>query len=87
VTAWGDGNPSFVWGDFRQGQKGSFISVKINASVTHDAGATWPRQRHLGLVHRSFVPVPTVGRTAAFYVASSTRPTTRPVVRLRGRRK
>jgi BNR/Asp-box repeat protein len=70
VTAWGDGNAIVVWGDFRQGQKGSFISVKINASVTHDGGATWSAPRVIsGTLTESFVPVPTVGSDGRVYVA------------------
>jgi len=70
VTAWGDGNAIVVWGDFRQGQKGSFISVKINASVTHDAGATWSAPTVISASFtESFVPVPTVAADGRVYVA------------------
>jgi hypothetical protein len=70
VAAWGDGNAIVTWGDFRQGQKGSFISVKINASVTHDGGATWSAPTVIsGSFTESFVPVPTVAADGRIYVA------------------
>jgi hypothetical protein len=70
VTAWGNGNAIVTWGDFRQGQKGAFISVKINASVTHDGGTTWSAPRVIsGSLTESFVPVPTVAADGRVYVA------------------
>ncbi len=41
IAAWGDRNAIVTYGDFRQGQKGSFISARIYSSVTHDFGNTW----------------------------------------------
>jgi hypothetical protein len=70
VTAWGNGNAIVTWGDFRQGQKGAFISVKINASVTHDGGTSWSAPRVIsGSLTESFVPVPTVAADGRVYVA------------------
>lgn len=70
VTAWGNGNAIVVWGDFRLGQKGRFISVKINSSVTHDGGATWSSPQVIsGDLTESFVPVPTVASDGSVYVA------------------
>ena len=37
ITAWGNGNALVTFGDFRLGQKGSYISGKIY-DVTHDGG-------------------------------------------------
>jgi len=45
VAAWGNGNAIVTFGDFRLGQKGSFVSGKILSSVTHDGGATWSTAR------------------------------------------
>jgi hypothetical protein len=70
VTAWGDGNAIVVWGDFRQSQKGAFVSVQINSSVTHDGGATWSAPHVIsGSFTESFVPVPTVAADGRVYVA------------------
>ncbi|HET7045253.1 MAG TPA: hypothetical protein VFI37_10425, partial [Gaiellaceae bacterium] len=40
IAAWGDGNAIVTFGDFRQAQKGSFVSARIYSVVTHDAGKT-----------------------------------------------
>jgi hypothetical protein len=70
LAAWGDGNAIVVWGDFQQGQKGAFISVRINSSVTHDGGATWSAPTVIsGSLTESFVPVPTVAADGRIYVA------------------
>jgi hypothetical protein len=41
LAAWGDGNAIVTWAVFNTGQKGSYISSPIYASVTHDGGKTW----------------------------------------------
>jgi hypothetical protein len=70
VAAWGDGNAIVTFGDFRLGQKGSFLTAKIYASVTHNAGATWSRPVEIsGGLDQSFVSVPTVGANGRIFVA------------------
>jgi hypothetical protein len=70
VAAWGDGNAIVTYGDFRLGQKGSFISAKIYATVTHDAGATWTKPVVIsGTFDESFVSVPTVSSDGRVFVA------------------
>ncbi len=41
IAAWGNGNAIETWTEFNDGQKGSYISSPIFASVTHDGGNTW----------------------------------------------
>lgn len=70
VAAWGDGNAIVTYGDFRLGQNGSFISAKIYATVTHDAGATWTKPVVIsGNFDESFVSVPTVSSDGRVFVA------------------
>ncbi len=70
ITAWGSGNAIVTFGDFRQGQKGSFISAKIYASVTHDFGASWSTPHIIsGSLDEAFVSVPTVAANGSIYVA------------------
>jgi hypothetical protein len=70
VAAWGDGNAIVTYGDFRQGQKGSFISAKIYSSVTHDGGASWSTPQIIsGSLDEAFVSVPTVAADGRVYVA------------------
>ena len=70
VAAWGDGNAIVTYGDFRQGQKGSFISAKIYSSVTHDGGASWSKPQIIsGSLDEAFVSVPTVAADGRIYVA------------------
>ena len=70
VAAWGDGNAIVTFGDFRLGQKGSFVSSRIYASVTHDAGRTWSRPVVIsGSLDEAFVSVPTVAADGRVYVA------------------
>jgi hypothetical protein len=70
ITAWGDGNAIVTYGDFRQGQKGSFISARIYSSVTHDSGATWSTPRVIsGSLAFAFVSVPTVAADGRIYAA------------------
>jgi hypothetical protein len=61
ITAWGSGNALVVYGDFKLGQRGGFISAKIYASVTHDFGASWSTPHVIsGSLDEAFVAVPTV---------------------------
>jgi hypothetical protein len=61
IAAWGSGNAIVVYGDFKLGQKGGFISAKIYASVTHDFGASWSTPHVIsGSLDEAFVAVPTV---------------------------
>jgi len=70
VAAWGNGNAIVTYGDFRLGQKGSFISATIYSSVTHDGGATWSAPRVIsGALDEAFVSVPTVAADGRIYVA------------------
>lgn len=75
ITAWGDGNALVTFGDFRLGQKGSYISAKIYSSVTHDYGKTWSAPQVIsGTKHDAFVSVPVVSdpgsnSPAAVYVS------------------
>ncbi len=70
VAAWGDGNAIVTYGDFRLGQNGSFISARIYASVTHDAGRTWSTPRVIsGDMDEAFVSVPTVTVDGRVFVA------------------
>src|SRR3954453_19370425 len=69
VAAWGDGNAIVTFGDFRLGQKGSYISGKIYDVVTHDGGQTWSQPRYIGgTLHDSFVSVPTVTSDGRIFV-------------------
>ncbi|HXH95973.1 MAG TPA: sialidase family protein [Gaiellaceae bacterium] len=70
VAAWGDGNAIVTWGDFRQGQKGSFVSARIFDSVSHDGGKTWSKPQVIsGSLDEAFVSVPTVAADGSVYVA------------------
>lgn len=70
VAAWGNGNAIVTYGDFRDGQKGSFVSAKIYSSVTHDFGKTWTTPRVIsGELDEAFVSVPTVGPDGSIAVA------------------
>jgi hypothetical protein len=70
VAAWGDGNAIVTYGDFRLGQRGSFISARIFASVTHDAGATWSTPRVIsGSLDQAFVSTPVVAPDGKIYVS------------------
>jgi hypothetical protein len=61
IAAWGDGNAIVTFGDFRQAQKGAFVSSKIYATVTHDAGRTWSTPTVIsGSLDEAFVSTPTV---------------------------
>jgi hypothetical protein len=70
IAAWGHGNAIVTYGDFKLGQKGSFISARIMSAVTHDAGQTWstPQVISAGL-DQAFVSVPTVGPDQRISVA------------------
>jgi hypothetical protein len=70
VAAWGDGNAIVTFGDFRLGQRGSFLSARIFASVTHDAGATWTTPHVIsGSLDQAFVSTPVVGADGSLYVS------------------
>jgi hypothetical protein len=68
VAAWANGNAIVTWGDFRLGQKGSFVSARIFSSVTHDAGATWSASRAPSIRRSS--PYRRSRRTAGFTLRS-----------------
>ena len=70
IAAWGNGNAIVTYGDFRQGQKGSFVSARIYSSVTHDFGATWSTPTVIsGSLDEAFVSVPTVAADGRIYAA------------------
>jgi hypothetical protein len=70
VAAWGNGNAIVTYGDFRLGQKGSFINAKIYATVTHNAGATWTKPVVIsGSLEEAFVSVPTASSDGRVFVA------------------
>ncbi len=70
IAAWGNGNAIVTFGDFRQGQKGSFISAKIYATVTHDAGMTWSKPAVIsGSLDEAFVSTPTVTADGRVFVS------------------
>jgi hypothetical protein len=70
IAAWGDGNAIVTFGDFRLGQRGSFQSARIYATVTHDGGATWTKPQLIsGDLTSAFVSVPTVAADGRVYVA------------------
>jgi hypothetical protein len=70
VAAWGNGNAIVTFGDFRLGQKGSFISAKIYSSVTHDAGNTWSTPQVIsGSLDEAFVSTPVVASDGRIYVS------------------
>ncbi len=70
VAAWGTGNAIVTYGDFRQGQKGSFISAKIFSSVTHDGGQTWSAPLEIsGGLAEAFVSTPVVAADGRIFVS------------------
>jgi hypothetical protein len=70
VAAWGNGNAIVTYGDFRLGQKGSFISAKIYDSVTHDFGKTWSTPQVIsGSLDEAFVSTPVVAADGRVYVS------------------
>jgi hypothetical protein len=70
IAAWGDGNAIVTFGDFRLGQKGSFVSARIFSSVTHDGGKSWSAPTVIsGSLDQAFVSVPTVAADGRIYVA------------------
>jgi len=70
IAAWGSGNAIVTFGDFRLGQKGSFSTGQIFASVTHDFGRTWTTPTLIsGALDQAFVSVPTVAADGKIYVA------------------
>jgi hypothetical protein len=70
VAAWGHGNAIVTFGDFRLAQKGSFVSSRIYASVTHNAGKTWSTPQVIsGSLDEAFVSVPTVTTDNRIFVS------------------
>jgi hypothetical protein len=70
VAAWGDGNAIVTFGDFRLGQKGSFVSSKIYDSVTHDFGKTWSKPQVIsGALDEAFVSTPVVASNGRIFVS------------------
>jgi len=70
IAAWGAGNAIVTYGDFRLGQKGSFSTAVIYASVTHDYGQSWTKPAPIsGSLNEAFVSVPTVAADGKIYVA------------------
>src|SRR5256886_2807915 len=70
VAAWGNGNAIVTYGDFRLGQKGSFISAKIYSSVTHDGGNSWSAPQLIsGTLDEAFVSTPVVAADGRVYVS------------------
>jgi hypothetical protein len=70
VAAWGNGNAIVTFGDFRLGQKGSFVNSRIYASVTHDAGKSWSTPQVIsGSLDEAFVSTPTVTSDGRIFVS------------------
>jgi len=70
VAAWGTGNAIVTYGDFRLGQKGSFISARTFASVTHDGGQTWSTPQVIsGTLDQAFVATPVVAADGRIFVS------------------
>jgi hypothetical protein len=70
VAAWGDGNAIVTFGDFRLGQKGAFVSGRIYASVTHNAGGSWSKPQLIsGALDEAFVSTPTVTADGRIFVS------------------
>ncbi|MGE5358640.1 MAG: sialidase family protein, partial [Bacteroidales bacterium] len=70
IAAWGNGNAIVTFGDFRLGQRGSFISAQIYSSVTHDGGQTWSTPQIIsGSLDEAFVATPTVASDGRIYVS------------------
>ncbi|HEX5239836.1 MAG TPA: sialidase family protein [Candidatus Limnocylindrales bacterium] len=70
VAAWGDGNAIVVFGNFIQGQQGSFLAARIYSSVTHDGGATWSSPVVIsGDLDEAFVAIPTITPDGRIFVS------------------
>jgi len=70
VAAWGNGNAIVTYGDFKLGQKGSFISARIHAAVTHDGGQTWSTPAVIsGSLDQAFVATPVVAADGRIFVS------------------
>jgi hypothetical protein len=70
VAAWGRGNAIVTFGDFRLGQKGSFVSARIYSSVTHDFGATWSAPQVISAnLTEAFVSTPVVADDGRIFVS------------------
>jgi hypothetical protein len=70
IAAWGNGNAVVTWTQFNQGQKGSYISSTLYASVTHDGGNTWSKGVLIsGSLLFNQGSVPTVAADGSVYVS------------------
>jgi hypothetical protein len=70
VAAWGTGNAIVVFGDFRLGNGGSFVSARIFSSVTHNAGKSWSAPTLIsGNLDEAFVATPVVAANGRIYVS------------------
>lgn len=70
VAAWGSGNAIVTYGDFRDLQKGSFLSARIYASVTHDGGQSWSAPTVIsGSLDEAFVSTPVVTSDGRIFVS------------------
>ncbi len=70
VAAWGNGNAIVTYGDFRLGQKGSFVSATIHSAVTHDGGQTWSALNTIsGNLLEAFVSTPVVAANGRIFVS------------------
>ncbi len=70
IAAWGHGNAIVTYGDFRLAQKGSFVSARIHAVVTHDSGKTWSAPTVIsGSLAFAFVSTPTVTADGRIFVS------------------
>jgi len=70
VAAWGNGNAIVTYGDFRLGQRGSFLTAQIYSSVTHDGGQTWTTPQVIsGSLDEAFVSTPVVAADGRIFVS------------------
>jgi hypothetical protein len=70
IAAWGNGNAIVTYTQFIQGNKGSYLSSPIFATVTHDGGQTWsaPTQISGNLISDQF-STPVVAADGSIYVS------------------
>lgn len=70
VAGWGQGNAIVTYGDFRDIQKGTTLTARIYASVTHDGGQTWSTPTVIsGGLDQAFVSTPTVTGNGRVFVS------------------
>lgn len=75
IAAWGHGNAIVTFGDFRQVQKGSVVSVDIYDSITHDGGKTWSSPTKIsGSLASAFGSVPAIAGDRIFVSFLDTTP-------------